>query len=55
MDDSKLEKTRLLLETETVGRYGWFVFSVSGFAKEALEYMREKKIAWSDDESWLEG
>ena len=50
-----LEKTRLLLEAEKVGQYVGFVFSVSGFAKDALEYIKEKKIAWGDNESSLEG
>ncbi len=48
-----LEKKRELLEAETVGRHIGFVFSVSGFTREALEFFEENAVAWSDDDSWL--
>jgi hypothetical protein len=39
---------------ENVGRVQGFIFSRSGFTKEAEEYCREKGIAYSEDDKWLE-
>jgi hypothetical protein len=40
---------------ENLERVVGFIFSRSGFTKEAEEYCREKGIACSEDERWLEG
>jgi hypothetical protein len=40
---------------ENLERVVGFIFSRSGFTTEAEEYCREKGIACSDDERWLEG
>jgi hypothetical protein len=39
---------------EKIDRVIGFIFSRSGFTKEAEDYCREKGIAWSDDEKWLD-
>jgi hypothetical protein len=39
---------------ENIERAQGFIFSRSGFTKEAEEYCREKGIACSEDERWLE-
>jgi hypothetical protein len=39
---------------ENINRAVGFIFSRSGFTKEAEEYCREKGIACSEDERWLE-
>ena len=39
---------------ENIERAVDFIFSRSGFTKEAENYCREKGIACSEDESWLE-
>ena len=39
---------------EKIDRVVGFIFSRSGFTKEAEDYCREKGIACSDDEKWLE-
>ena len=48
-----LEKTRELADIEKIGMHVGFVFSVSGFAKDALEFFEENGIAWSEDQRWL--
>ena len=48
-----VEKMEDLLEAETVGRHIGFVFSVSGFTCEAMDFFEENGIAWSDDCDWL--
>jgi hypothetical protein len=40
---------------ENIERAVGFIFSRSGFTKDAEEYCREKGIACSEDERWLEG
>ena len=39
---------------EKIERVVGFIFSRSGFTAEAEEYCREKRIACSEDERWLE-
>ena len=39
---------------ENIDRAVGFIFSRSGFTKEAEDYCRERGIACSDDERWLE-
>jgi hypothetical protein len=39
---------------ENLERAVGFIFSRSGFTKEAEEYCRERGIACSEDERWLE-
>ncbi len=41
-------------ELENIERAVGFIFSYSGFTKEAEEYCKEKRIACSEDERWLE-
>jgi hypothetical protein len=40
---------------ENIDRGVGYIFSRCGFTKDAEEYCREKRIACSDDERWLEG
>ena len=40
---------------ENIERVQGFIFSRSGFTKEAEDYCKEKGIACSEDERWLEG
>jgi hypothetical protein len=39
---------------ENIDRAVGFIFSLSGFTKDAEDYCREKGIACSEDERWLE-
>ena len=39
---------------ENIERVQGFIFSRSGFTKDAEDYCREKGIACSEDEKWLE-
>ncbi len=48
-----LEKMRELADIEKIGMRVGFVFSVAGFAKDALEFFEENGIAWSEDQRWL--
>ncbi len=48
-----LEKIRELSEAESLGKHVGFVFSVSGFTKEAVAFFEEHGIAYSDDARWL--
>jgi hypothetical protein len=41
-------------EFENIDRAVGFIFSLSGFTKEAEDYCKEKGIACSEDERWLE-
>lgn len=49
-----LEKVRELKEIERVSKTVPFVFSLTGFTQDALEYCKSHHIAWSDDQCWLE-
>lgn len=48
------KKVDTLKKIEPVNRVAPFVFSLSGFTQEALEYFKEQNIAWSDNSGWLE-
>ena len=48
-----LEKMATLQELEQVTDALGFVFSRSGFTRDALKFFQEHQIAWSDDERWL--
>jgi len=48
--ERKLEGVK---KQERIDRAVGFIFSRSGFTKEAEEYCKEKGIAYSDDERWL--
>jgi hypothetical protein len=41
-------------EQENIDRAVGFIFSLSGFTKDAEDYCKEKGIACSEDERWLE-
>ncbi|MCP4152557.1 MAG: hypothetical protein GY757_32775, partial [bacterium] len=47
-------KFRQVKKNENLSRVQGFIFSVSGFTREAEDYCREKGIACSEDERWLE-
>jgi hypothetical protein len=49
-----LGKFEKIKKMETLERVISFIFSRSGFTAEAEEYCREKGIACSEDERWLE-
>ena len=42
------------IELEKIGKAVLFVFSAGGFTDDALDYMREKSIAWTGDKKWLD-
>jgi hypothetical protein len=50
--ETKFAEVKML---ESIDRAVGFIFSRSGFSKEAEAYCREKGIACSEDERWLEG
>ncbi len=47
------EKAGILMELEQVERAVVFVFSRSGFTQDALTYMQEMAMAWTDHEDWI--
>jgi len=47
------EKAKELARLEDIGRAVLFVFSVSGFHKNTLVYLKKHGIAWSSDRRWL--
>jgi hypothetical protein len=49
-----LDKYEEIKKIENLDRVVGFIFSRSGFTKEAEEYCREKGIACSEDERWLD-
>jgi len=49
-----LDKYEKIKKLENLDRVVGFIFSRSGFTKEAEAYCREKGIACSEDERWLE-
>ena len=48
------KKFAQIKKLENIERLQGFIFSRSGFTKEAEDYCREKGIACSEDERWLE-
>ncbi len=49
-----LEKMATLQELEQVTDVLGFVFSQSGFTRDAIVCLQEHYVAWSDDERWLD-
>jgi hypothetical protein len=49
-----LDKFAEIKRMENLERVVGFIFSRSGFIREAEEYCKEKGIACSEDERWLE-
>ncbi|MCP4113444.1 MAG: hypothetical protein GY749_49270 [Desulfobacteraceae bacterium] len=50
-----LKKIEELKELEQLGKSVGFVFSLNGFTKGAVRFMKKQGIAWSEDHRWLEG
>jgi hypothetical protein len=50
----QIKRTIVILELENIERAVGFIFSRCGFTKEAEDYCKEKGIACSEDERWLE-
>ncbi|MCP4112878.1 MAG: hypothetical protein GY749_46365, partial [Desulfobacteraceae bacterium] len=48
------EKAGYMITLENINRYVLFVFSLGGFHKNTLEYLKKHKIAWSTDSRWVE-
>ncbi|VEN73448.1 conserved hypothetical protein [Candidatus Desulfarcum epimagneticum] len=48
------KKAEELMDIEKPGRAALFVFSAAGFAKRALDYMKQENIAWAQNREWLE-
>jgi len=48
------EKAGELMKLENVDKAVLFVFSVSGFFKNTLVYLKKHGIAWTSDKRWLE-
>ena len=46
-------KANELMTLEKIESSVLFIFSLSGFTKEALEYMQSSQIAFSQDKRWL--
>ncbi len=49
-----LKKMEKLKEMEEIEKAVGFVFSLKGFTGDALRFLKEHRIAWSDDERWLD-
>jgi hypothetical protein len=49
-----IDKAKELIQEEHVEKYLFFVYSIKGFTKDAILFFEEMKIAWSDDEHWLD-
>ncbi|MCP4104859.1 MAG: hypothetical protein GY749_04880, partial [Desulfobacteraceae bacterium] len=48
------EKAGELARLENINKAVLFVFSLGGFHKNTLEYLKKHKIAWSADSRWLD-
>ena len=48
------EKAGELARLENINKSVLFVFSLGGFHKNTLEYLKKHKIAWSTDRRWLD-
>ncbi|MEZ4529270.1 MAG: hypothetical protein R2941_25455, partial [Desulfobacterales bacterium] len=48
-----LKKIQVLKEMESVPKSVGIVFSLNGFTKEALDFLKEHGMAWTEDECWL--
>jgi len=48
-----IKKAMALMELEKIKKAVLFVFSLSGFHKNTLEYLKKKGIAWTDNKQWL--
>ncbi|MEZ4525839.1 MAG: hypothetical protein R2941_07965 [Desulfobacterales bacterium] len=47
------EKALILTELEKVEKSVLFVFSKSGFTKDALQYLEAHAMAWTEEEAWI--
>ncbi|MGE0083557.1 MAG: hypothetical protein AB7S75_03980 [Desulfococcaceae bacterium] len=47
------EKAMILTELEKVEKAVLFVFSKPGFTKDAVKYMEDQKMAWTEDDAWI--
>ncbi len=48
-----LKKSELLKDMEHIPKSVGIVFSLTGFTADALEFLRENDMAWTEDECWL--
>ncbi|MCP4133608.1 MAG: hypothetical protein GY754_21755, partial [bacterium] len=48
------EKAQILMELEDIQKAALFVFSLSGFTKDAISYMKENDMAWTEDKHWID-
>jgi hypothetical protein len=48
------EKANELILLEKVKKYVLFVYSIKGFTKDVIPFLLENKIAWCDDDRWLD-
>ncbi len=51
--ESFREKAGILTELEKVEKAVLFVFSKPGFTKDAITYMEEQSMAWTEEEAWI--
>jgi len=51
--ESFREKAVILTELEKVEKSVLFVFSKPGFTKDAVKYMEEQSMAWTEDAAWI--
>lgn len=49
-----VEKANQLIQLENVRKHVLFVYSIKGFTKEAIDFFKDNKIAWCEDERWLD-
>ncbi|KPA10062.1 ATPase domain protein, prokaryote domain protein [Candidatus Magnetomorum sp. HK-1] len=49
-----ISKANQLIQLENVGKHLLFVYSIEGFTQDTLQFFKENKIAWCDDERWLD-
>ncbi len=49
-----VKKAEALMKLENISKAVLFVFSVNGFFKTTLEYMKKHGIAWTSDRQWVE-
>ena len=49
-----MRKVNELTKIEGIEKFLPVVFSYAGFLDDALEFLKENKIAWSDDAAWLD-